>query len=177
MKMLVRFLKLIGVVMVLLLLAALFIRNEYTVEREIIIGRPKGLVFDYLRHLKNQDHYNKFVMADPHMKKAFRGTDGAPGFIYAWEGNDKAGKGEQEIKRLEDGQRIDIEIRFEKPFKSVANVPLVTETVSLNKTRVKWAMQGRTPYPMNFMNLFIDRMLGKELESSLSMLKTILEKQ
>jgi hypothetical protein len=51
------------------------------------------------------------------MKKEFRGTDGTDGFVYAWDGNKNAGSGEQEIKRITDGDRIDLEIRFARPFR------------------------------------------------------------
>ncbi len=36
-------------------------------------------------------------------------------------------------------------------------------------------MKGKSKYPMNLMNLFIDKMLGKDLTTSLSNLKNILE--
>jgi hypothetical protein len=47
--------------------------------------------------------------------------------------------------------------------------------VSDHETLLKWGMSGRTPYPMNLMNLFIDGMLGKDLEESLNRLKGIVE--
>jgi len=91
------------VLIVLLLIAALFVKKEYSIEKEITINKPDTEVFSYIRYIKNQDYYNKWVMTDPTMKKQFRGTDGAVGFVYAWEGNDKAGKGEQEIREIRDG--------------------------------------------------------------------------
>jgi len=57
----------------LLLFAALFVKKEYTVEREITINKPKVEVFAYIKQLKNQEHYNKWVMIDPNMKKTYRG--------------------------------------------------------------------------------------------------------
>ena len=37
-------------------------------------------------------------------------------------------------------------------------------------------MNGKSKYPLNLMNIFMDNMLGKDLETSLHNLKTILEK-
>ena len=82
---------------------ALFVSKEYATERQITINKPETEVFSYIRQLKNQDNYSVWAMADPNMKTEFTGTDGTPGFIYAWDGNDKAGKGEQEIKGLTEG--------------------------------------------------------------------------
>ena len=176
MKILKRILIFILVIIALPLIIALFVKKEYAVEREITINKPKPEVFNYVKHLKNQDQYSKWVMIDPGMKKDFRGTDGTVGFVYAWDGNNDAGKGEQEIKKIADGERVDVEIRFIKPFEGVATAPIITETVSENQTKVKWGLKGKSNYPMNFMNLFMDNMLGKDLETSLTNLKSVLEK-
>lgn len=162
----------------LLLIIGLFSKKDYGIEREITINKPKQEVFNYIRHLKNQDHYNKWVMRDPAMKKEFRGTDGTEGFVYAWNGNKHAGEGEQEIRKITEGEKLDVEIRFVRPFKSVASAPMFTESLSGNQTRLKWGMRSRMNYPMNVMLLFMnmDKLLGKDLETSLGTLKGILEK-
>ena len=66
----------VAILIALLLIVALFSKKEYTLEREITINKPKQEVFDYVKLLKNQDHYSKWVMMDPNMKKDFKGTDG-----------------------------------------------------------------------------------------------------
>lgn len=176
MKLVKKILIIVLIIIAIPLVIALFVQNEYTVEREITINRPKSEVFNYVRHLKNQDNYSKWVRIDPDMKKDFRGTDGTVGFVYAWDGNKEAGKGEQEIKNIIEGQRVDVEVRFIRPFEGFATAPIITEPVSENQTKVKWSLKGKSGYPMNFMNLFIDNMLGKDLETSLTALKGVLEK-
>ena len=49
----------IGLLAVLLLVAAAFAGDEYIVERNIIINRPVAAVFHYVKYLKNQANYNK----------------------------------------------------------------------------------------------------------------------
>jgi Polyketide cyclase / dehydrase and lipid transport len=176
MNILIAILLVLAGIIVLLLVIALFIKKEYTIEQEIIINRPKQEVFNYIKLLKNQDYYSKWVMTDPGMKKDFKGTDGTVGFVYAWNGNKQAGEGEQEITKLIDGDSIDIEVRFIRPFKAIAKTPFITEAVPGNQTKVKWGMTGKSPYPLNFMNLFIPNMLSKDLATSLNNLKNILEK-
>ena len=160
----------------LVLIVALFVKNDYTIEREVAINKPAAEVFDYIRYVKNQDHYNKWTMTDPNMKKEFKGSDGTVGFVYAWDGNDKAGKGEQEITKIDSGKELDLEIRFVKPFEGKAQAKMITKPISENQTVVYWSMAGRSKYPMNITNLFTGAMLGKDLEASLLNLKTILEK-
>lgn len=175
MKILKKVLIVVAAIIAIPLLAALFVSKDYEVMREITINRPKQEVFDYVKHLRNQDNYSVWVRRDPTMKKDFRGTDGNVGFVYAWDGNDQAGKGEQEIKSIKDGESIDVELRFEKPWEGIAYAPIATETVSENQTKVRWGMKGKSAYPMNFMNLFMDGMLGKDIDKSLVALKGVLE--
>lgn len=161
----------------LLLVLALFIKKSYTIQAEVVIHQPKQKVFDYVRLVKNQDNYNKWTMTDPLMKKDFRGTDGTPGFVYSWNGNDKAGQGEQELKSIREGERIDTEIRFERPFKDTATTTMITETISANDTKVTWTMQGNFNYPLNLMRVFVTGMLNKDLRTSIDSLKKVLEEK
>lgn len=162
---------------VLLLIIALFVKNESVIEREIIINKPNAEVFDYVKYIKEQDKYNKWVMTDPGMKKTFTGIDGTIGFIYAWDSQNKgAGKGEQEIKNIIDGEKVDLEIRFERPFKGVSNSTIQTQTVSEKQTKVKWTFRSNSKYPINLMSALLEGALGKDLEKSLNNLKNILEK-
>lgn len=153
---------------------ALFVKKEYTAERTIVINKPKHEVFDYIKYIKNQDKYSKWSMMDPNLKKEFTGVDGTEGFIYAWEGT-KAGIGEQEIKSIAEGERLTTELRFEKPFKSVGHVYMITEALTEHSTKMIWGLYGSNPYPRNIMNLFIGGLLGKDLDTSLNNLKKILE--
>jgi hypothetical protein len=154
---------------------ALFMRKEYAIQRDIIINAPRQKVFDYLKQLKNQDNFNKWVMVDPAMKREFKGTDGAVGFIYGWNGNKKAGEGEQEIKAISEGKSIETEIRFIRPFPGIAYANMSTEQVSGDQTRVTWSNVSKMKYPMNVMVSMIEKMLAKDMDTSLSTLKTILE--
>ncbi len=166
----------IAIIIITPFILALFINKEFTVEKEIIINKPKQEVFNYIKFLKNQDHYNKWIMVDLDMKKNFRGIDGTVGFVYAWDGK-KAGIGEEELKKITEGERIDLELRFIKPFESKATAYQATEQVSGNQTKVKWGLSCSNPYPRNFMNLLMKNVLGKDLAKSLTDLKTVLEKK
>lgn len=168
----------LAVILAIPLLTALFIPKDYKIVREVVIKKSRGQIFDYIRFLKNQDFYNKWVMVDPDMEKSFRGEDGKVGFIYAWDSTNKnAGKGEQEIVKIEQNERMDIEIRFVKPFRNTGDTFMVLESLSDHQTKLKWGMKGRNRFPYNLMNLMIDKLLGKDLETSLTNLKKILERE
>ncbi len=172
-------LTLLGII-VLILVIAIFVPREYAVERAMTIDLPASEVFDYVVLLKNQDNYSVWAQKDPNMKKTFTGEDGTVGFVSAWESDDEeVGSGEQEIIKIERNFRIDYEIRFYEPFEATDNAYMITEVVSSNQTKIKWGFNGKFPYPMNLMLLFVNMEdeLGTALSDGLNNLQAILENQ
>ena len=168
----------VGILVAVPLIVGLFVRTEFAVEREVIINKPKNDVFNYVRYLKNHENFSKWAMMDPQMKKDYRGTDGTMGFVSAWESdNQDVGKGEQEIKRIAEGERIDVEIRIRSPFQSTDPAYITTETVGDNQTRVRSGYLGKMNYPTNLLCPFIADKIGKDMETGLKNLKAVLEKQ
>lgn len=167
----------IAALVVLLLLIAWVSKKGYSVSRETIIHSPAPEVFSYIRRLKNQDHYSKFNMMDPNIKKTFKGVDGEEGFIYAWDGNKRAGQGEQEIKKISEDEKVDTEVRFIKPFSGVASASMSVAPLNDGSTKVRWVFASKMKYPMNIMLLFMnfEKLLGRDLDESLANLKRNLE--
>ncbi len=177
-------LKTIGLVLLVLigiaLIAALFIKKEISGYREVTINKPAPQVFDYVKYLKNQNQYSKWAAMDSATAWDFRGTDGTKGFVTAWESNNKSvGKGEQEIIGIEEGKRLDYELRFTKPMENTMTAFMTTEAVGATQTKVKWGFDGKMKYPFNFMRLFVnmDKLIGDDFGTGLTNLKTKLETQ
>jgi hypothetical protein len=171
----------IVLIVLLIIIAAILViaalnRKDYNIECQIIINSNSQRVFDYIRHLKNQDNFNKWVMADPEMKRTYSGNDGTVGFIYGWNSAKQSGEGEQEIKKIAPGKSIETEIRFVRPFPSVAKAVMMTETLPENQTKVSWTNASYVKYPMNILLPMIKKMLAKDMDTSLGHLKQILEK-
>ena len=180
MKIVKKILIAIVVLVAIILIAALFIKKDMKAEREVVINKPKQEVYDYIKMLKNQNSYSKWARKDPNMKKDYRGTDNTVGFVSAWESdNGEVGKGEQEIKKIDEGKRIDYELRFMKPMESTAAAYMITDSLAPSQTRVKWGFVGNISYPFNFIRLFMDmeKSVGDDFEEGLRNLKGIVEKQ
>ncbi|MFI5153190.1 MAG: SRPBCC family protein [Chitinophagales bacterium] len=161
----------------ILLLAAVFISTDLTIEKEIIISKPRQEVFNYIRLLRNQENYSKWAMMDPHMKKEYRGKDGEVGFVSAWSSTLRdVGVGEQEIKKIKEGERIDMEIRFKEPFESTDPAFMTTDSLTSNQTRVKWGYLGKMNYPTNLMIPVVKGQLETDIATGLENLKRVLEK-
>jgi len=178
MKIVKRILIGVAILVAVPLIVGLFVRTDFAVEREVIINKPKNDVFNYVRYLKNHDNFSKWATMDPQMKKDYRGTDGTVGFVSAWESdNENVGKGEQEIKKITEGERIDVEIRMRSPFQSTNPAYMTTESIGGNQTRVKSGYLGKMNYPTNLLCPFITDKIGKDMQTGLTNLKTVLEKQ
>lgn len=176
MRIIKKILLFIVAIIALFLIVALFVSKDYKVEKSITINKPKTEIFNYIKSLKNQDNFSKWARLDPSMKKTSKGVDETVGFTTMWEGNDKVGKGEQEIKKITEGQRMDFELRFEKPMKDVAQAYMTTDSIGVNQTLVKWGLTGHMTYPMNIMGLVMDKMVGGDFEVGLANLKALQEK-
>lgn len=176
MKTLKRILLVIGIFLALILIVALFVKRDFAAERTIVINKPNQEVFDYVKLFKNQRNWSTWVRNDPDIKLSYQGTDGTVGSVMSWESK-MMGNGEQEIKKIEDGQHIDIDLRFKGMMGSTSPSYLTTKVLSDSTTQVVWGMSGKMAYPMNLMGLFMsmDDMIGNEYQKSLDNLKVTLE--
>jgi uncharacterized protein YndB with AHSA1/START domain len=161
----------------LFLLVALATPKSFALRKEILINKPKIEVFNYLKLIRNQEKYSVWVMKDPNVKLVYTGTDGTVGFTSAWESNDKnVGIGEQEIKKIVDGESLEVEIRFKKPFEGTNHA--LTTVMAINNTQAKVTQEfyGKSKFPMNIMNLFMDKLVGKDMQKNLENMKANLER-
>jgi hypothetical protein len=177
-KILLTIAALIVLLVTAVVILAFSVSGDYKVEREVTINRPKADVFAYVKKLKNQNTWGPWFKKDPAMKQEYKGEDGYIGFVSAWKSeNPEVGEGEQEIKSIVDGSRLDTELRFIKPFASTNQAYVTTEATGDSSTRVRWGFTGTMPRPMNLMLLMMDmdKEVGKDFEEGLANLKTILE--
>ena len=172
------FIYILATILVIIIILAAVAPKAYTVQRSITINKPLPEVFTYLRFVKNQDYWSPWKKKDPNMKQEFTGNDGTVGFVSRWEGNKDVGIGEQEIVMITENERIDTELRFYKPWRSISQGFLTTEDSGDSQTKVTWGFAGNNKFPFSIMMLFfnMDKTVGKDFEEGLDSLKEILEK-
>ncbi|WP_430403801.1 SRPBCC family protein [Fluviicola sp.] len=168
----------IGGIVALVLLIAAFSKKDFAVERSIAVNKPLPETYDFLTSLEKQSQWSKWAKTDPNMKQTYIGTDKTVGFISKWESQHKqVGEGEQEIMKLIPNQRIENELRFMKPMKSVANAYFTVASEGDSHTRVAWGFKSRTPWPFNAFMLFfnMENAIGKDFEEGLGNMKKMIE--
>ncbi len=165
----------LGLIALILGVAAL-LPKSFHVSAETVIEEPSSEVFNFVKQLKNQEKYSVWVMADPNVKLDYKGIDGTVGFISSWSSENKnVGAGAQEIKAIKEGERYDVELRFEKPFKATNQAYTITTALDGKRTKVTTVFSGSNPYPMNLMSLMIRKMLLKDMNKNMENLKSVLE--
>lgn len=167
----------IGALVVLILIVAAIMPKDLNLESEVIIAKPKQVVFDYVKILDNQKYYSKWVMLDPNVKMSMTGTDGTVGAISAWESSmDDVGVGEQEIKTIVDGERIEYELRFKKPFEATDSAYTTFEAIDSTHTKVINGFRSKMPFPMNLMMPMVRKMLTTDMAINMKNLNEQLSK-
>lgn len=142
------------------------------VSSEIFIDRPKDWVHNYVKLLRNQEQYNAWIRKDPNIKMEYKGTDGTPGFIAAWESKTRMGGGEQEILSVTD-EGYESELRFQN-HENVTHVKTQLVALADNKTKVTYIMSATPAFPMNMMVPMMKNMLKKDMDQTLANLKRVL---
>lgn len=169
---------LIGIILILILLGLIAPKN-YEVSRSIVIDKDLKEVFQYLKLVKNQDHWSPWKKKDPNMVQSFIGTDGEVGFVSKWKGNKQVGEGEQEIINIIENESIDTQLRFFKPWKSESIGHINVNPVEDQHTLVTWGFSGKNKFPFSIFMLFMsmEKMVGEDFEEGLASLKEVLEKK
>ena len=103
-------------------------------------------------------------MADPNVKMKMTGTDGTVGAISSWESDmDEVGVGAQEIISMVEGDRIDYELRFKKPFEATDYAYTTFEEIDSTHTKVVNGFKSKMPFLMNLMMPVVRKMLTEDM--------------
>jgi effector-binding domain-containing protein len=159
---------------VLFILAALFARHDYHIERSIEIEAPREIVYDQVRFFKNAPNWSPWLYLDPNVKTSIEGPDGEAGTVYEWSGNKAIGTGSQTIKSVTP-ERIDLNVVMNDFSTSPAYFAFSTIG---DTTKVIWSMDIRVPFPWNALSMLTDMnnsFIGKDFENGLGNLRKYCE--
>ncbi|WP_426360362.1 SRPBCC family protein [Pseudocolwellia sp. HL-MZ19] len=175
------FRKLLMIVVLLisiLLIAAFFVDKEYKIQRSIIIEQPNEVVFNYIKHINNHKYFIVWSDLPINTTWVFKGEDGNVGYTVFWKNeNEINNAGEKEIISIEEGKRVDFEVRFLQPYKAIIPSFMTTQRLGTNSTKVSWGTYGQLNYPKNAILLFYDygSKFNGQLDVGLTNLKNALE--
>lgn len=146
--------------------------DTYTVERTTRVDAPASAVYERIVDFHRWPAWSPYEELDPDMKRTYAGAESGVGAAYEWSGNLKAGAGRMEIVEAVDDERVVIDLRFRKPFRSESTATFALDD-SGNGTAVTWSMTGPVTLVSRIMGIFrsMDRMVGPAFEKGLAKLK------
>jgi uncharacterized protein YndB with AHSA1/START domain len=150
--------------------------GTYTVERSTVVQAPPERVYELVQDFHQWPGWSPWEELDPDLQRTYGGPAAGVGSSYAWSGNRKAGAGRMEITRADPPRRVEIALRFDKPFKSSNKTSFALADEGAG-TKVVWTMVGPMTWMLRVMGLFtsMDKMVGKDFEKGLARLKSAAE--
>jgi hypothetical protein len=146
--------------------------DTYTVERRIRVDAPASAIYERIAGFHRWRGWSPYEDLDPDMERTYAGAESGAGAIYEWSGNLKAGAGRIEIVDAVEDERVVIEQRNLKPFRSESTTTFTLDD-SDDGTAVTWSMTGPVTLITRIMGIFrsMDRMVGPLFEAGLKKLK------
>lgn len=146
--------------------------STYTVERSTTIAAPPAVVYEQIADFRRWTGWSPWEGLDPAMTRTYSGANSGTGAVYAWSGNRKAGAGRMEIRRATVPSLVDVDLAFEKPFRS-RNDTVFTIRPEGTGSRVTWSMTGPMSLGTRVMSLLkpMDKLIGPDFEKGLARLK------
>ena len=150
--------------------------DRYTVQRATTIEAPPSRVYEQIVNFRNWTNWSPWEDVDPNLQRQYSGATEGVGASYEWSGNRKAGQGRMEIVDTAEPSRVQIDLRFEKPFKARNDTEFSIEQAG-SGSRVTWTMTGQKTLMTKVMGLFtsMDKMVGPDFEKGLAQLKSTAE--
>lgn len=168
--MLLKILKIIGLLIVLYLISAFFAKSSYKVERSSSINAPQKLVYNQVGILRNWENWSPWMEKDPTVKNTYEGVHGMKGSIMKWVGDkDLSGTGQIEIISVDDPNAMHYQLTFKVPFDMKSNGSFVVTSERPDKCKVTWTDSGTIPFVMRPMMMFMDmdKEIGPDFERGL----------
>ncbi|KQC00239.1 SRPBCC family protein [Pedobacter sp. Hv1] len=167
-----------GIIFVLILIffvGGLLLPKTYSVNRSAVINAPDSVIYKNIADFNEFLKWNPWAKMEPTAKTTISGPVAQPEHLYQWEGKE-TGSGQMKITGVEANKSVNIELKFIKPFESLANTNFEIAKDG-NGNKVTWTMSGESKGTMDkWMGLFMDGMIGKDFEAGLKFLKEKSEK-
>jgi hypothetical protein len=151
--------------------------SNFRITRSTTMSAQPPVVFDLVNNFHNWEDWNPWAKMDPACKMTYDGPQAGVGASYSWAGNNKVGAGSGTIIESRPSELIRIKLDFLKPMKAT-NIAEFTFAPIGNQTVVNWSMSGTGNFMTKAFGLFVDcdKMVGKEFEKGLAMMKSVTEK-
>ncbi|MBK9109820.1 MAG: SRPBCC family protein [Saprospiraceae bacterium] len=170
MKLLISIFKILFVLAIIYLIAALLGKSSYRVERESVINAPQKLVYNQISIFRNWEKWSPWAEKDPTVKNTYEGPDGEAGAIMNWTGDkDISGTGSIKVEASNPPNGFNYVLNFKVPFEMQSRGGFMLSAASDEKTKIIWHDQGDIAFIFRPMMMFMDmdKQMGPDFERGL----------
>ncbi len=168
-----KFFKILGILILILIIVFLILGltqpKDITIVRTTTIKAPQQVVFNQISRFRNWPNWSPWLEVEPTTKMTYIGIDGQVGSSYKWLG-DETGEGQMTNTGVTYKQ-MDYDLLFIKPWEGHAKGFIKAIDLKNGNTEVTWSMTMHSDFPMNALGFMTDRMVGKDFENGLELLK------
>lgn len=145
------------------------------VRRSRVMHAPREDIVPYLIDFHRWIDWSPWEGLDPDLRRTYGQVERGVGATYEWSGNRRAGAGRMEVASTSE-DRIDIALRFTRPFRSASTVTFELQQVP-EGTQVHWTMRSPKTLASRVFGLIMnmERAIGGDLERGLAHLQRVVE--
>jgi uncharacterized protein YndB with AHSA1/START domain len=150
----------------LLVVIAFLLPNQYHVERSKEIAAPPDKVWSLIAAPKAWNAWSPWYAKDPAMTMTYSGTDSGAGAAWAWNSKTQ-GRGSMRFLTADAPKLLTYDMKFEDMGSTATGDFKLEPTAS--GTKVTWGFDtamGSNPL-MRWFGLFLDKMVGGDFEAGL----------
>ena len=142
--------------------------SAFRLSRSLTIDAPASTLFALINDFHAWNAWSPWDKIDADLKRTYEGAESGVGAVYKWEGK-KTGEGVMTLTDSQEPTKIEIDLRFIKPFAANNHTTFTLEPDG-NGTKVTWAMTGNNNFVSKAFNVFVnvDAMVGKDFEKGLA---------
>jgi predicted transcriptional regulator YdeE/uncharacterized protein YndB with AHSA1/START domain len=141
----------------------------FHVSKTIRIQASPEKVYSIISDFHHWPAWSPWLIAEPGAKVEIQ-TDGK---AYSWQGK-RTGSGDMKVNKENAPLRLDMVVRFLKPWKSTSPVWFELKPQG-EETEVTWHMDGSLPFFLFFMTKMMTAYIGMDYQRGLLMLKDYVE--
>lgn len=167
----------LALLLILFMVGGAFLPESTRIERSVQIDRPVAEVYPYVSDFANWPSWNPWSEMEPAAVNTFSSPSSGKGASWSWEGTE-IGKGSLTAEEVKENEYLQSKLSFMEPWESEAKDQWQFTALDEQSTELSWSNEVSLSYPFGrYYGLFLDIVLGEQMEKGLTKLKKLAEKK
>lgn len=163
--------------LILFMAGAIFLPSTIKIERSIEIDRPVEEVYPYVADYANWPAWNPWSEREPGAINTFSEPSMGEGAHWEWEG-EEIGKGSLTVLQMKENEFLQSKISFIEPWENEAKDSWKFTAIDEQQTKVSWTNEMELDNMLErYYVIFLDMILGEQMEKGLEKLKQVAEEE